>query len=195
MPPLPDRSGRGWRWVQSGETPRLIHGGPPRPRIEAVSHCRHELVELLCRIRALFFFTRSAFLGHERAKGELKALIPDNDNEAFGHRIRARRSKAITVSFDLLETGSPPVPRSNDTVAAPASAKAKAELVNPKKSLTVTIRGARPVTQNAPSAMPRSRAGSTLSAARGIARPDHRHGPPDRDPMNLTTALAHASGE
>jgi hypothetical protein len=53
---------------------------------------------------ALFRNTRSAFLDHERAKNELKALIPEDAKEAIGHGIRARRSRAGAVSFDLLET-------------------------------------------------------------------------------------------
>jgi hypothetical protein len=52
----------------------------------------------------LFRSTRSASLEHERAKTELKALIPDNAKEAIGHGVRAKRSKSGAVSFDLLET-------------------------------------------------------------------------------------------
>jgi hypothetical protein len=50
----------------------------------------------------LFRSTRSAFLEHERAKGELKGLMPEDAKEAFGHGIRAKRSKSGAVSFDLL---------------------------------------------------------------------------------------------
>lgn len=53
---------------------------------------------------ALFRETRQAFLDHERAKVELKALMPEDAKEATGHGVRARRSKAGAVSFDLLET-------------------------------------------------------------------------------------------
>ena len=52
---------------------------------------------------ALFRDTRQAFLDHERAKGELKALMPEDAKEAGGHGVRARRSKSGAVSFDLLE--------------------------------------------------------------------------------------------
>ena len=51
----------------------------------------------------LFRTTRQAFLDHERAKGELKALMPEDAKEAIGHGVRARRSKSGAVSFDLLE--------------------------------------------------------------------------------------------
>ena len=48
--------------------------------------------------------TRQAFSEHERARAELKALIPDDAKEAIGQGIRAKRSKSGAVSFDLLET-------------------------------------------------------------------------------------------
>ena len=44
-----------------------------------------------------------AFLQHENAKAELKALIPEDAREAIGHGVRAKRSKSGAISFDLLE--------------------------------------------------------------------------------------------
>jgi hypothetical protein len=52
----------------------------------------------------LFRATRPAFVDHERAKAELKRLLPEDAKEAFGHGIRAKRSKSGAVSFDLLST-------------------------------------------------------------------------------------------
>ena len=52
----------------------------------------------------LFRDTRSAFLDHERAKSELKALMPEDAREAIGHGVKAKRSKSGAVSFDVLET-------------------------------------------------------------------------------------------
>ena len=52
---------------------------------------------------AVYRRTRGAYLEHERAKVELKALMPEDAKEAIGHGIRARRSKSGAVSFDLLE--------------------------------------------------------------------------------------------
>ena len=59
----------------------------------------------------LFRNTRQAFLDHERAKGELKALMPEDAREAIGHGLRAKRSKSGAVSFDLVqpEAGHAPV--------------------------------------------------------------------------------------
>jgi len=53
----------------------------------------------------LFRGTRQAFLDHERAKTELKSLMPEDAKEAVGHGLRAKRSKSGAVSFDLLDTG------------------------------------------------------------------------------------------
>jgi hypothetical protein len=51
----------------------------------------------------LFRNTQQAHADHERAKSELKALIPEDVKEAMGHGIRAKRSKSGSVSFDLVE--------------------------------------------------------------------------------------------
>jgi hypothetical protein len=53
---------------------------------------------------ALFRNTRHAFLDHERAKNELKILMPEDAKEAIGHGVRAKRSKTGAVTFDVLET-------------------------------------------------------------------------------------------
>jgi predicted phage-related endonuclease len=93
-----------WRCVQSGETPHLINAEPPRPRIEAVRIVDMSLSNSWGEFAALFRSTHSAFLDHERAKSELKALIPEDAKEAIGHGVRAKRSKSGAVSFDALET-------------------------------------------------------------------------------------------
>ena len=92
-----------WRCVQSGEPPHLINAEPPRPRIAAVRIVDMSTSNAWAEFAALFRDTRQAFLDHERAKGELKALMPEDAKEATGHGVRARRSKAGAVSFDLLE--------------------------------------------------------------------------------------------
>jgi hypothetical protein len=52
---------------------------------------------------ALFCSTQPAFLEHERAKTELKGLMPEDAKEAFGHGVRAKRSKSGAVSFEVIE--------------------------------------------------------------------------------------------
>jgi hypothetical protein len=93
-----------WRCVQSGETPHLINAEPPRPRIEAIRIVDMSSSNSWAEFAALFRNTRSAFLDHERAKSELKALMPEDAKEAIGHGVKAKRSKSGAVSFDVLET-------------------------------------------------------------------------------------------
>jgi predicted phage-related endonuclease len=92
-----------WRCVQFGETPHLINVEVPRPRIEAVRIADMSSSNSWAEFAALYRNTRGAFLEHERAKGELKGLMPEDAKEAIGHGVRAKRSKAGAISFDLLE--------------------------------------------------------------------------------------------
>jgi predicted phage-related endonuclease len=93
-----------WRCVQSGELPHLINAASPRPRIEAIRIIDMSASNSWAEFAALFRNTREAFLDHERAKSELKALMPEDAKEAIGHGVKAKRSKSGAVSFDLLET-------------------------------------------------------------------------------------------
>jgi putative phage-type endonuclease len=93
-----------WRCVQSGETPHLINAEPSRPRIEAIRIVDMNASNSWAEFAALSRNTRSAFLHHERAKSELKALMPEDAKEAIGHGVKAKRSKSGAVSFDVLET-------------------------------------------------------------------------------------------
>jgi hypothetical protein len=91
-----------WRCVQSGEVPHLINAEPPRPRIEAIRIVDMSFSNSWAEFAALFRNTREAFLDHERAKSELKALMPEDAKECIGHGVRGRRSKSGAVSFDVL---------------------------------------------------------------------------------------------
>jgi putative phage-type endonuclease len=93
-----------WRCVQSGEVPHLIMAEPPRPRIDAIRIVDMSSSNSWAEFAAVLRNTREAFLDHERAKSELKALMPEDAKEAIGHGVRAKRSKAGAVSFDVLET-------------------------------------------------------------------------------------------
>jgi predicted phage-related endonuclease len=93
-----------WRCVQFGETPHLINAEPPRPRVAAIRIVDMSASNSWAEFAALFRNTRSAFLDHERAKNELKVLMPEDAREAIGHGVKARRSKSGAVSFDVLET-------------------------------------------------------------------------------------------
>jgi predicted phage-related endonuclease len=73
-----------WRCVQSGEPPHLVNVQPPRPRIEAIRIVDMSSSNSWAEFAALFRNTRQAFLDHERAKSELKSLMPEDAKEAIG---------------------------------------------------------------------------------------------------------------
>jgi predicted phage-related endonuclease len=91
-----------WRCVENGEPPRLFGLEPPRPRIEAVRIVDMSASNAWAQFAGVFRSTREAYLEHENAKTELKALMPEDAKEAVGHGIRAKRSKSGAVSFDVL---------------------------------------------------------------------------------------------
>jgi predicted phage-related endonuclease len=92
-----------WRAVKTGETPALFDCEPPKPRIEAVRVVDMNASNSWAEFAGLFCETRAAHSDHERARSELKVLMPEDAKEAMGHGIRAKRSKSGAVSFDLVE--------------------------------------------------------------------------------------------
>lgn len=92
-----------WQAVKTGEAPVLFDCEPPKPRIEAVRVVDMNASNSWAEFAALFCQTQRAHSDHERAKSELKALMPEDAKEAMGHGIRAKRSKSGAVSFDLVE--------------------------------------------------------------------------------------------
>jgi putative phage-type endonuclease len=92
-----------WRCVQFGDTPRLFGVEPPKPRIEGVRIVDMASSNSWGEFAALFLSTRPAFLEHERAKTELKGLMPEDAKEAHGHGVRAKRSKSGAVSFEIID--------------------------------------------------------------------------------------------
>jgi predicted phage-related endonuclease len=91
-----------WRCVENGELPTLFGVDPPRPRIEAVRIVDMSSSNAWAELAAVFMRTRSAHLEHERAKAELRSLVPDDAQQAIGHGIRAKRSKSGAISLDVL---------------------------------------------------------------------------------------------
>ncbi len=94
-----------WRCVENGEGPALFGIDPPKPRIEAVRIIDMTASNAWAEFAAIFSRTREAHQEHERAKAELKTLVPEEAQQAFGHGIRAKRSKSGAISFDLLDQG------------------------------------------------------------------------------------------
>ena len=91
-----------WRCVESGEVPALFGIEPARARIEAVRVVDMSSSNAWAEFSSVFRRTRDAHLEHEKAKAELKGLMPEDAKEAIGHGVRAKRSKSGAVSFDLL---------------------------------------------------------------------------------------------
>jgi predicted phage-related endonuclease len=92
-----------WRCVQSGEAPRLFGVDPPRPKIAAVRTVDMSASNAWAELAELYRQTRDAALDHERAKSELKALVPEDARLASGHGVKAKRSKSGAISFELMK--------------------------------------------------------------------------------------------
>jgi hypothetical protein len=125
------------RCVECGEPPALFGVEPPRPRIEVVRIVNMSSSNAWAELADIFIRTREAHLEHEKAKAELKGLMPEDAQQAIGHGIGAKRSNAI--SFDLLKVQGESHAATIGIIAG-ALAKAQAELTNPEKSLVATIR-------------------------------------------------------
>jgi hypothetical protein len=83
-----------WRCVENGEPPRLFGIDLPPPRLAAVRIVDMSTSNAWAEFASMFRRTRDAFVEHERSKAELKGLMPEDAKEAFGHGIRAKRSKS-----------------------------------------------------------------------------------------------------
>jgi YqaJ-like viral recombinase domain len=91
-----------WRCVESGEPPSLFGVAPPKPRIAAVRIVDMSISNAWADFAGAFARTHPAFLEHERAKSELKALVPEDAQQAIGHGVRAKRAKSGAITFELL---------------------------------------------------------------------------------------------
>jgi predicted phage-related endonuclease len=91
-----------WRCVENGEPPTLFGVEPPKPRIAAVRIVDMSTSNAWAECAGTFTRTHSAFLEHERAKVDLKGLVPEDAQQAIGHGVRAKRSKSGAISFELL---------------------------------------------------------------------------------------------
>jgi hypothetical protein len=91
-----------WRCVETGEPPHLFGIDPPRPRFETVRTVDMSTSNAWAEFANLYRLTRPAALDHDRAKTELKTLVPEDAKEASGHGVRAKRSKSGAISFELL---------------------------------------------------------------------------------------------
>ena len=190
-----------WRCVESGEPPRLFGVEPPKPRIEAVRIVDMSGSNAWAEFAGIFARTRAAHLEHEQAKTELKSLDaggcqggdrPWHPRQAL--EIRRREFRPPRARRAAMQ-------RSSESIAclAAALAKAQVELTNPEKSLVATIR------PNGPGEAERSFRYAPLSSGLDIVRKtlgQHEIATVQTTAIdqtagivNLTTVLAHASGE
>ena len=79
-----------WQAVNKGSPP--IRSLRAATRIEAVRAVDMSASNAGAEFASLFRKTRPAHLKHERAKAELKVLVPEDAKEAIGRGIRAKRS-------------------------------------------------------------------------------------------------------
>ena len=133
-----------WRCVQSGETPAPHQRRAAAAAHRGHSHRRHDRVQFLGRIRRRCSAT-PAGLSRPRA-GKERTQDPDargcqGGNRAWraGQALEIRRRELRSVDGGRPCTG--PVNRLRRSLGA--LAKAQAELINPEKSLTATIRTGR----------------------------------------------------
>lgn len=76
---------------------------PPRLRIAALRIVDMSSSNAWAKFGAIYAQTRAAHAEHERAKSELKRLAPEDAKEAFGYGMRARKTRAGAINFDLVE--------------------------------------------------------------------------------------------
>jgi predicted phage-related endonuclease len=98
-----------WRCVQSGEPPSLFGLEPPKARLAAIRVVDMSSSNSWAESAAIYRRTRAAYGDHEAAKADLKKLMPEDAKEAFGHGLRAKRSKSGAISFDILEGSDAPL--------------------------------------------------------------------------------------
>jgi hypothetical protein len=94
-----------WRCVRTGEVPRVYGAEPPKAKLPIVRVIDMNASNAWGEHAVAFARTRAAHIEHEKAKAELKLLMPEDAREAFGHGVRAKRSKSGAISFELVANG------------------------------------------------------------------------------------------
>lgn len=91
-----------WSCVQSGELPHLFGVEPPKPRLEAVRIVDMSSSNSWAELAVVYLRTKTANEEHEASKADLKKLVPEDAREATGQGVRAKRSKAGAISFEVV---------------------------------------------------------------------------------------------
>ena len=104
-----------WRCVERWGAPGPVRGRAAKPRIAAVRIVDMSSSNAWAEFAAVFARTRSAHLKHERAKTELKSLMPEDAQQAIGHGVRANarsRARSALTSWGRRTACSALAPRS-----------------------------------------------------------------------------------
>ena len=189
-----------WRCVESGELPALFGVDPPKPRIEAIRIVDMTSSNAWTELPASLPEPGRPISNMSRQKLNSRASFPRMPSRRLGTEFapsgQNREPSALTSSAKRTA-----MQRSSESIAslAAALAKAQTELTNPEKSLVATIR------PNGPGEAERSFRYAPLSSGLDIVRKtlgqheiatvqttaiDQTGGT-----VNLTTVLAHSSGE
>jgi predicted phage-related endonuclease len=94
-----------WRCVKSGDMPSICGAEPPRAKLPMVRIVDMSASNAWGEHATIFARTLTAHGQHEAAKAELKLLIPEDAKVAFGHGVKARRSKTGAISIDVIADG------------------------------------------------------------------------------------------
>jgi hypothetical protein len=94
-----------WRCVQQGEEPKPFGVTPPAPTLAQVKVVDMSRSNTWAEHAEVFLATFSSHQQHERARAELKELVPEDAREAVGHGLRAKRSRSGAISFEVLPNG------------------------------------------------------------------------------------------
>jgi predicted phage-related endonuclease len=96
-----------WRCVESGKAPTLFGVEPPKPRIEAVRIVDMSTSNAWAEFAGVFIRTREAHLDHEKAKAELKSLVPEDAQQRWATALKlSGRSLELSVSTWSMSRGS-----------------------------------------------------------------------------------------
>jgi len=94
-----------WHCVKTGEAPAICGAEPPRAKLPIVRVVDMSASNAWGEHAAIFACTLIAHAQHEAAKAELKLLMPEDAKAAFGHGVKARRSKSGAISIDVIANG------------------------------------------------------------------------------------------
>jgi hypothetical protein len=188
-----------WRCVESGEPPALFGVEPPKPRIEAVRIVDMNTSTPGRNLPGSLSAPGRRISSTRRPRPSLRAWSPRMPSRRSAMALEAsgrNREPSVSTLWALREAA---MQRSSPSIGTLASALAKAqgELVDPEKSLTATIRsdgGSEQTFRYAPLSSGLDTVRKTLGQ-HGIAVVQSTSTNHEAGMINLTTMLAHASGE